>query len=248
MTPTHIVIVNPTVTLIAVYQPTVPCVRNLITNNCTNGGFQVSINAGSYNLIDATQVTLIINNGIHSTAPVNSNGYATFTLNEFDGNTAVRVEAENNFGYRSNVITAVIPAYPAAPNPPPPPPPPAPKQPIYGNGATVNLVYGTTYNIADFQSAVAYADGSPPNLATITLWIDNVAITTYTASGNNGPHGDDTFVQWNRQYVTAWEQWRGYKLGSQKAFPGGTTFKFTHGTKGHKFYYTGVKRIITGYT
>jgi hypothetical protein len=248
MTPTHIVIVNPTVTLIAVYQPTVPCVRNLITNNCTNGGFQVSINAGSYNLIDATQVTLIINNGIHSTAPVNSNGYATFTLNEFDGNTAVRVEAENNFGYRSNVITAVIPAYPAAPNPPPPPPPPAPKQPIYGNGATVNLVYGTTYNIADFQSAVAYADGSPPNLATITLWIDNVAITTYTASGNNGPHGDDTFVQWNRQYVTAWEQWRGYKLGSQKPFPGGTTFKFTHGTKGHHFYYTGVKRIITGYT
>mgnify|MGYP006893623877 FL=1 len=234
--------------MIAVYQPAVPCVRNFITNNCTNGGFQVTIDAGSYNLINATQVTLIINNGIHSTAPVNSNGYATFTLNEFDGNTAVRVEAQNNFGYRSNVITVVIPAYPAAPNPPPAPAPaPRQSQPIYGNGATVNLAYNTTYNIADFQSAVAYADGSPSNLATITLWIDNVAITTYTASGNNILYGDDTFVQWNRQYVTAWEQWRKYKLGSQKPFPGGTTFKFTHGTRGHHFFCTGVKRIITGY-
>jgi len=112
LTPTEIIVVNPFVELVTVSGPPKPCVRNPITQNCTNGGFHVRVAAGSYDLVTASTVTLIINGGIHSSAGV-VNGYANFYLREFDGNTAIRVEAANNFALRSNVITVAIPTYPA---------------------------------------------------------------------------------------------------------------------------------------
>lgn len=116
------------------------------------------------------------------------------------------------------------------------------------DGPVVDLTYDTTYNIADFQSAIAYANGAPSNLATITLWIDGVAVAEYTASGNNNTAGDDTYLQWDRQNITAWENFRFYKLGFKRPFPGGTTFKFTRGTKGIQFFCRGTTRVLQGYT
>lgn len=115
------------------------------------------------------------------------------------------------------------------------------------DGPVVDLTYNTTYNIADFQNVLASANGAPSNLATITLWIDGVAVAEYTASGNNNTAGDDTYLKWDRQNITAWENFRFYKLGFQRPFPGGTTFKFTRGTKGIQFFYKGTTRVLQGY-
>jgi hypothetical protein len=112
----------------------------------------------------------------------------------------------------------------------------------------MDLAYDVTYDIASFQSAIAYANGAPSNLATITLWIDGVAVAEYTASGKNNTAGDDTYLQWDRQNITAWENFRFYKLGFQRPFPGGTTFKFTHSTRGIQFFCKGTTRVLQGYT
>jgi len=201
VTPTHIVIVEPILDLVATYQPTVPCVRNFITNNCTNGGFQVIVDAGAYNLVDATQVTLIINGGIHSTANV-INGYATFTLLQFDGNMAVRVQAQNNFGYISNMLTVVVPAYPdTVAEPPVIAEPPtvqvvsvkAPRTPCGVNPYTNKCSYGST-------RLLVYAgklwQSTERRASKVTLYINDVPYGTINCTQSNSS-GNYNYVDIN---------------------------------------------------
>jgi hypothetical protein len=112
----------------------------------------------------------------------------------------------------------------------------------YGASTNVNLAFDTEYSIADYESAVASCNGSPGNTGTITLVIDGVERARYTASGRNKIAGDDTYVSWDQQFITTWENFRKYKLGSKTGFPGGSKFKFTKSKKGIKYSISAVKR------
>jgi len=163
-----------------------------------------------------------------------------------DSRDPITDDASQPFTYNPSPTPTPTPSPTPTLTPTPTPIPGCPE--TWVDGPVMDLVYNTTYDIASFQSAIAYANGAPSNLATITLWIDGVAVAEYTASGKNNSAGDDTYLQWDRQYITAWENFRFYKLGFQRPFPGGTTFKFTRGTKGIQFFCKGTTRVLQGYT
>lgn len=163
-----------------------------------------------------------------------------------DSRDPITDDANQPFTYNPSPTPTPTPSPTPTLTPTPTPIPGCPE--TWVDGPVVDLAYDTTYNIADFQTAIAYANGAPLNLATITLWIDGVAVAEYTASGNNNTAGDDTYLQWDRQNITAWENFRFYKLGFQRPFPGGTTFKFTRGAKGIQFFCKGTTRVLQGYT
>jgi len=163
-----------------------------------------------------------------------------------DSRDPITDDASQPFTYNPSPTPTPTPSPTPTLTPTPTPIPGCPE--TWVDGPVMDLVYNTTYDIASFQSAIAYANGAPSNLATITLWIDDVAVAEYTASGKNNTAGDDTYLQWDRQNITAWENFRFYKLGFQRPFPGGTTFKFTHSTRGIQFFYKGTTRVLQGYT
>jgi hypothetical protein len=113
----------------------------------------------------------------------------------------------------------------------------------YGKGKAVNLAFNTEYLISDYESAVASCNGAPPSkLGTISLIIDGITVASYKASGNNKTAGDDTYVSWDQQFITTWEDHKKYKLNSKTTFSGGTKFKFTKDNKGIKYSISAVKR------
>jgi hypothetical protein len=113
----------------------------------------------------------------------------------------------------------------------------------YAKGKSVKLAFDTEYLIADYESAVASCDGSPPSkLGTISLIIDGVQVATYKASGNNKTAGDDTYVSWDHSNITTWENHKKYKLNSKIEFTGGTKFKFTKDNAGIKYSISAFKR------
>jgi hypothetical protein len=100
----------------------------------------------------------------------------------------------------------------------------------YGGNTKVNLAFDTEYLIEDYESAVASSNGSTNKTGTISLLIDNVQVATYKASGKTKTGGDDTYVSWDQNNITTWENNKKYKLNSEVKFNGGTKFKFTKDT------------------
>jgi len=112
----------------------------------------------------------------------------------------------------------------------------------YGKGKDVKLAFDTEYFLEDYESAVASCNGSPKKTGTISLVIDGVVVANYKASGDNKNAGDDTYVSWDQNNITTWENYKKYKLGSQIPFTGGTKFKFTKDNSGIKYSISAVKR------
>jgi len=109
--------------------------------------------------------------------------------------------------------------------------------PTPGPGGSELLEWDKTYNLHDYWSVVASADGAPSKLITLYLTITNPSVNNYSykAGQPNRPaeitrKGDDTYIGFDNTRVYAGEGYPGApQYTSLGPTPGDTgTFKFTH--------------------
>jgi microcystin-dependent protein len=125
---------------------------------------------------------------------------------------------------------------------------------LVGPGAAGTVAYDTWYNVDDYYSAIASADGSPGLLGTITLTFSTTtsqtSAYTYTASGG----GDDTYLEWNQTNVIASA---GYPIRKtpqtvySRPFQqtAGTVFRFTRSGSPNQWYISStLRKTVQTYT
>ena len=119
-------------------------------------------------------------------------------------------------------------------------------------GKTVSLNYDTWYNVDNYSDVVASCDGAPgTRLGTIELTFKTPTNAetkfTYRATGRLG---DDTYLEWNRNYVTWSEGYPAPKTAIQTVLRpyiniSGTQFKFTRYGTPYRWFIKGQTQTTT---